>query len=476
MKVHIIVKKTIVVGMLLLFVGASVFPSVISVNNAVVTPLQSFATIQVDDDGDGDYTSISDAIAHANTDDVIEVYSGTYTEHVVVPLRVTLQGIAEELGGGGGSGKPVVDGSGSGNVIEITADGVIITGFEVMNSGTDGNVKAGIYTRYYSDIEVGTCNIHDNLNGILFRDESDGHNIHDNTILNNAKNGIWVKGSIGSTISNNIIRFSGENGIRLGTATDGMISDNVESNAVVNGLYVIDSTGTTVQRNSFLNNTKGGRLENSGDSIFKINTFQGNSQHGLYLWSDSSDNLFYLNNFVENGINAYDPGPQLNNQWNGLYPTGGNYWDDYTGVDLYSGPNQNQPDPDGIGDTPYEFDQLVEDLYPQMYMEDPNPPVVDIVTPQKGYLYISGNIIMPLFLTTMVIRDINVTADAVDIISGVQRVEFYLDGTLVQNDTSAPYTWMWDTWSLKKRHTLSAVAYDLAGNSNSTEFKVWKFL
>jgi len=47
---------------------------------------------------------------------------------------------------------------------------------------------------------------------------------------------------------------------------------------------------------------------------------------------------------------------RLVKEWNDNYPSGGNYWDDYTGIDLKSGPNESQPGSDGIGDTPYVID------------------------------------------------------------------------------------------------------------------------
>jgi len=45
------------------------------------------------------------------------------------------------------------------------------------------------------------------------------------------------------------------------------------------------------------------------------------------------------------------------NVWDDGYPSGGNYWSDYTGVDANS---------DGIGDTPYILDAQNVDNYPLM--------------------------------------------------------------------------------------------------------------
>jgi len=59
--------------------------------------------------------------------------------------------------------------------------------------------------------------------------------------------------------------------------------------------------------------------------------------------SPCNDNLFYHNNFIDNTINAYD---ECDNLWDNGYPSGGNYWSDYKGID---------DDGDGIGDTPYNI-------------------------------------------------------------------------------------------------------------------------
>ena len=78
-------------------------------------------------------------------------------------------------------------------------------------------------------------------------------------------------------------------------------------------------------------------------------------------------------------MNAYDQG--LENLWDASYPAGGNWWSDYNGSDEFSGPNQDKPGSDGIGDIPYDIpggDN--QDQYPLMelckvtifYVDDDN--------------------------------------------------------------------------------------------------------
>lgn len=70
------------------------------------------AVLTVDDEGDGDYTSIAEAVATANPGDTIEVYSGDYYECniTIYASGLTLKGMARELGSGTDTGKPSVHG------------------------------------------------------------------------------------------------------------------------------------------------------------------------------------------------------------------------------------------------------------------------------------------------------------------------------------------------------------------------------
>ena len=66
------------------------------------------------------------------------------------------------------------------------------------------------------------------------------------------------------------------------------------------------------------------------------------------------------------------------NVWDNGYPSGGNYWSDYAGEDLYSGPYQNETGSDGIGDMPYVIDESNTDNYPLMNPYGVPPPIHDV--------------------------------------------------------------------------------------------------
>ncbi|MGB7001909.1 MAG: hypothetical protein WBE22_07860 [Halobacteriota archaeon] len=84
-------------------------------------------------------------------------------------------------------------------------------------------------------------------------------------------------------------------------------------------------------------------------------------------------------------------GQYYQNEWDDGYPSGGNYWNDYTGVDFYSGANQDILGSDGIGDITYDISGSAgaQDRYPLYIAIQANV----IITPEtlnlasKGALY-----------------------------------------------------------------------------------------
>ena len=74
---------------------------------------------------------------------------------------------------------------------------------------------------------------------------------------------------------------------------------------------------------------------------------------------------------------------------------------------------------------------------------------------------------------------VTVKAEASDE-NGVTKTELYVDGVLMDTDTSSPYSFTWDTINVSKgRHELTVKAYDEAGNVGTSEIarvKVRKLL
>ena len=81
---------------------------------------------------------------------------------------------------------------------------------------------------------------------------------------------------------------------------------------------------------------------------------------------------------------------------------------------------------------------------------------------------------------TIIYGSINITADATAD-AGIARVDFYIDGKIKGNDTTAPYYYVWKPFlqinGLSLRHTIKVVAVDTNGRNASAEINVtkWRF-
>ncbi|MEW5937603.1 MAG: NosD domain-containing protein [Candidatus Thermoplasmatota archaeon] len=142
----------------------------------------------------------------------------------------------------------------------------------------------------------------------------------------------------------------GSVGIELGFSPNNTLTNNTASLNTNYGIYLYSSSGNTIANNTASSNTNYGIYLHSSSGNTITNNTASNNYEGIYLYS-SSNNTIYHNNFINNTNQAYDD--TGTNFWNASYPSGGNYWSDYTGVDNNSTPTQDVPPPDGIGDTPY---------------------------------------------------------------------------------------------------------------------------
>ena len=289
----------------------------------------------VDDDGPADFHTLQEAIGGVNTGDTIFVKNGTYREHVTINKNVLLVGESAEA--------TIIDGSYVGNVVEVTASNVAIIGFTIRNSGeqwTDGGIALN---------HVNNCNISRNKitankgHGIRLYTSSN-NKIIGNSIIANNWGGIWV-----STYANHN-RISGNNII----ANTG------------NGVWLDASTNNSVIGNNIVDNNDGIALCGPWNNTITGNNVTANHGDGIRLIS-SPDNRIFHNNFIENQQSVHT-WMSYRNLWDDGYPSGGNYWSDYTDVDNYRGQYQNETGSDGIGDAPYIIDGNNTDNYPLMGM------------------------------------------------------------------------------------------------------------
>ncbi len=200
-------------------------------------------------------------------------------------------------------------------------------------------------------------------NGIRLLSSSNNNTIASNYIWSNSWDGIVIT----SSSNNNIIKgnnvFSNKyGGISNSLSSYNKIFDNNVSSNPELGIEIISSSSyNNVANNNVWNSDYGLSIcgSSNNNSIVK-NNVSSNNGYGIYVFS-ANDNRIYHNNIMSNLNQAFDNG---NNQWDDGYPSGGNFWSDYNGVDFNSTPSQNIPPPDGIGDTPYVIDSDSKDNYP----------------------------------------------------------------------------------------------------------------
>jgi len=152
-------------------------------------------------------------------------------------------------------------------------------------------------------------------------------------------------------------------GISLNWSNNSIITRNQVMNNKGGGIYLVNSLNFSVKKNTVtFNSCYGIRLASSHNCTVVENSVANNKGTCIYLVL-SNNNIIRHNNFVNN-TKAYVEEKAHNNVWDDGYPSGGNYWSDYTGVDVKSGHCQNEAGKDGIGDTPYIINENNVDRYP----------------------------------------------------------------------------------------------------------------
>ena len=267
-------KSILAVGIVILFLGTCITTTVAhdTIEQAPM-PTYKGKTLYVGGTGEGNYTTIQDAINDSNHYDTVFVFnnSSPYYENVVIDKSIKLIGEDRET--------TVIDGMEQKFVIEVLTNHVHISGFTIRNAGKE------VY---------GT--------GIAIKQfEYENNNLNNNYITNNI-------------ISNNY------GGIRFFHSNRNRVINNIITNNR-NGISIGQSNFHIIQGNTISNNSRGISTKYSFGSIISKNNITSNKEYGFYI-TQYGGNFIIKNNIIDNNIDAYFEQVAIRNRWKQ------NYWNE----------------------------------------------------------------------------------------------------------------------------------------------------
>ena len=283
-----------------------------------VQPVKASGTVHNIDTGE-DFPSIQEAIDDPDTVDghTICADSGTYIEEVVVYKSLKLIGENPE--------NTIVKGiTRMEFLFRITVSDVAIEGFTIQ----DGHHAVHASSPQY--------------------DYLDNITIENNIIMGNNVGVLISRPRYCTVEENEIVGNRGAvilSGTRLEPGLDNTIICNLVTNQEWSSIDIMWCLNTEVAGNTI--------SFNSGEETY---------YSGLGLW-DSNNTIAYHNSFVEN-VNQLYIEESYDTVWDNGYPSGGNYWSDYSSIDDYHGEDQDVLGGDAIWYSPYVIDECNQDSYP----------------------------------------------------------------------------------------------------------------
>src|SRR5580765_2488824 len=326
------------------------------------------------------------AVASARTGDRIILGPGIHDGSLTLLKPIVLRG---EPGA-------IVDGGGTGSVINVAADGAVVQSLTVQGSGRDvmkedaavrvlsaasvrvsrvtaRDVLYGVYAERATGLVVASCDLEGRVEP---RNETgDGNGIHlwyctgvelrDNHVQH-FLDAIYLSFANQVHVAGNRLEWNGRYGLHSMYCQSNRLDHNVfalnvagcalmfsnhldiDHNDFVHnrgsrtyGLLLRDCSAGTFTDNRMADNTVAVFMDNSNRNTFRGNLVEDNGW-GLLLFSSCAGNTFAMNSFIQNDYPVALDMRRTSNRFDD--GTRGNYWSEAETYDL---------DGDGVGDTPY---------------------------------------------------------------------------------------------------------------------------
>lgn len=284
--------------------------------------LQTGNTIHVGGNGNGNYSTIQNAIDNAHDGDHIIVHPGTYYENLIVDKQVQI------------IGKDATIKTHHILLISsfITLEGFRIEGYNKTNGisciGNNITIHNNTINRFNTSLFISgdNCSIYDNAitdnyYGIYLNKNKQTDIYHN--VFHNDWCGIWGENSYSISISNNNFTYSEWYAIWMEGKT-GEIKENMFDHNWYS-IYLYNAPNFYVHNNTIIHNIHGTQFVNSSNNIFCYNNVQNNQHYGIYFGWRSKNNTIFTNNFINNYHNVQDDGY---NNWDN------NYYSDYIGLKI----------------------------------------------------------------------------------------------------------------------------------------------
>ncbi len=273
------------------------------------------------------------------------VYTGTYQEQVALDRGLTVTGQSPD--------EVIVQG-GDASGFTVTGNGAVLHQFTVQGCWNDPAVyvsgdNVSIYDCVFADSYTGLMVTGDNVSV----DGSEaGYNAYAGAVWQHARHPVMENCSV----------YGNNKGVMLDDVHGGLFAHVEVHNNSVYALELSDASNNTIHHVSCVD-----------------------SMYGAYV-DDSSGNLFYFNDFIDNENQVWD---NRYNRWDNS--TVGNYWSDYTGRD-----NNH----DGVGDVPYDipgtkYADTLQEIFQYASMQpivsSQHPRIIDNIGDSDTYKLSSSN-------------------------------------------------------------------------------------